>query len=130
MPIFLSRKMDPNRDLTASCSNEIDDCRKAYNNYHDFIQANFHRDLIKNGLFNYEKALLIDIHGQSHPEGWIELGYLLTARELDTEMLADQSSIRQMASLKEHSFENLIRGERIEYNITLFIFEKFIYVKF
>jgi hypothetical protein len=122
--------MDPNRDLTASCSNEIDDCRKAYNNYHDFIQANFHRDLIKNGLFNYEKALLIDIHGQSHPEGWIELGYLLTARELDTEMLADQSSIRQMASLKEHSFENLIRGEHIEYSITLFLFEKLIYVKF
>lgn len=63
---------------------------------------------------HYKQGLLIDIHGQSHPEGWIELGYLLSSNELNsTSSLTDPlkvSSINSLASTSDYPFENLIRG--------------------
>ena len=103
--------MDPNRDMDVSCANEVDDCRQAYNDFHFFIKKYFAIDLMGRSSNQYEQGLLIDIHGQTHAEGWIELGYLLSAKELDTKVFAYQSSIRQMASLSKYSFEDLLRGK-------------------
>ncbi len=102
--------MDPNRDMTKSCANEVDDCRQAYNDFHFFIKKYFVTDLMGPSEKKFEQGLLIDIHGQSHAEGWIELGYLLTSKELDTQVFANKSSIRLMASLSTYSFEDLLRG--------------------
>lgn len=101
--------MDPNRDISVSCSNEIDDCRKAYNDFHGFISQYFMKDLMNTE--DFEQGLLIDIHGQSHPEKWIELGYLLSANNLDSDnILSSKSSIRQISSLSSYNFEEIVRG--------------------
>jgi len=103
--------MDPNRNMEISCANEVDDCRKAYNDFHFFIKKYFATDLMGRQQNPFEQGLLFDIHGQSHEEGWIELGYLLSATELNTKVSAAKSSIRRMASLSQHSFEDLLRGK-------------------
>ena len=102
--------MDPNREANVSCANERDDCRLAYNDFHGFIEKYFQSGFMNSGLKQFEQGLLIDIHGQVHTEGWIELGYLLSAKDLDTVIFPQKTSIRQMASLSNFSFENLIRG--------------------
>jgi hypothetical protein len=64
--------------------------------------------------FNYKQGLLIDIHGQSHSENWIELGYLLTSTVLNsTKDLTNyqSSSINSLASISSYKFNDLIRGE-------------------
>ena len=93
--------MNPNRNL------EFDDCRQAYNDYHFFIKNYFAIYIMGRSRKQLEQGLLIDIHGQSHAEGWTELGYLLSANDLDTQIFADESSIRQMTSLSSYSFEDL-----------------------
>ncbi len=65
---------------------------------------------------NITPALLLDLHGHGHPAPRVELGYLLSRKQLalpeaELEKLAAQSSIRQWAgSRAESSFVNLLRG--------------------
>ena len=60
----------------------------------------------------YKQGLLIDLHGQSHLEDWVELGYLLLENELDAPVLKNpsNSSIRLLDSVSIYSFDDLIRG--------------------
>lgn len=103
-------KMDPNRNPTECCRNDKDDAHIAYNDYHRLIETNFKQNFIVNGPYN--QGLLIDIHGQSHPEEWIELGYTIPVRELDKEYLNSsvQSSLNVLASKSSFDLEELIRG--------------------
>lgn len=105
-------KMDPNRDANQSCENSIDNCTQAYNDFHRFIEKYFNEDFMILGSTRYKQGLLIDIHGQSHKEGWIELGYLLSSATLDgdKQISPESSSIRQIAALSSYTFEDLIRG--------------------
>ena len=59
-----------------------------------------------------KKGILLDIHGQGHPEGFIELGYNLTSKNLAnfSPDLAGKSSIKKLASLSGQKFVELIRG--------------------
>lgn len=54
----------------------------------------------------------MDIHGQKHPEGWIELGYLLTSTDLSNlnSNLTKKSSINKLVLLSNQTFDELIRG--------------------
>ena len=106
--------MDPNRNPIESCENANDLCSKAYNDYHNFISKDFVEDFLINGRLNFKQSLLIDIHGQAHSENWTEIGYLLSAKELDNEILnfsTNYSSIGLLASLSSYSLDDLIRGD-------------------
>ena len=70
-------KMDPNREGSLCCADTTEPSYTAYNDFHNFITQNFNQNyLVANGI---TKALLIDVHGQAHPEGWVELGYLFSS---------------------------------------------------
>jgi hypothetical protein len=56
--------MDPNRNSRESCQNQIDECKQAYSDYHNFITTNFENNFMINGAKKYEQGLLIDLHGQ------------------------------------------------------------------
>ena len=83
----------------------------------EFLRNNlsflFFKNLFYLDSIHYKQGLLIDIHGQSHPEGWIELGYLLTSSELNsTSNLIDpfqKYSLNSLAAKSNYSFEDLIR---------------------
>ena len=71
----LSRgKMDVNVEMDKGTFG-VAEAVEAWTAYHAFIQS------AKEGISG--PGLLIDIHGQSHPEGWIELGYTLSREQLN-----------------------------------------------
>ncbi|KAH1173331.1 hypothetical protein KIL84_017170 [Mauremys mutica] len=59
-------------------------------------------------------GLIVDIHGQMHPEQWIELGFTLSKASLNSgKFSASGSSIRYLANQAHSvSFETLLRGSR------------------
>lgn len=107
-------KMDPNRNEDECCANKYEKAFIAYKDYHNFIAQRFERDFMETGSVTYKQGLLIDLHGQSHPEKWIELGYTLTYSELNLQTLnlthMRYSSIRQLAALSPLTFEDILRG--------------------
>ncbi|XP_013408634.1 uncharacterized protein LOC106172454 [Lingula anatina] len=98
------RKLDPNRDTEEAAFN-VSAAVTAYNEYHKFItDARAHIT---------GAGLLLDIHGQSHPEKWIELGYLISKSRLNTDDLKPAlSSIRSLYNRHSTSmnFDALLRG--------------------
>jgi hypothetical protein len=107
--------MDPNRNMEESCENLQDDCITAYKDYHSLIETQFKSKFIfnKRTSLSYQQALIVDIHGQTHPELWIELGYLIRKNELDLPYLPNSlsSSVSVMSSLsKKYSLDEIIRG--------------------
>ena len=108
--------MDPNRDFSSSCFSSSEESAIAYKDYHSLIETYFCIDFMKNEGKRFKQALLIDLHGQSHEEDWIELGYLLSASKLDKELLKKhikKSSIQVLANESNFKFESLIRGVNI-----------------
>ena len=57
-------------------------------------------------------GLFIEIHGQTHPERWIELGYLLSSATLNSNRVySTYSSIKNLANrFRRTSFDSLLRG--------------------
>lgn len=102
--------MDPNRDNVDCCANAYDDAMLAYKDYHNMIESYFQKNFISNS--KYEQGLVIDLHGQSHPENWIELGYVLSVAELNLNVLtkAQKSSISYLGSISPFDYDNLVRG--------------------
>ena len=109
--------MDPNRNSIDSCRVQTDDCRLAYNDYHSFIETYFKTNFLNNRqnskLSKYKQGLIIDIHGQSHPENWIELGYYFSLSELNLAVLPNtlSSSVNTLRTLSNYSLEEIIRGQ-------------------
>lgn len=60
------------------------------------------------------RALYIDMHGvSSHPEKWVELGYLISRTDLDDNNFGYRdSSIRHLAERSEYSFDSILRGRQ------------------
>ncbi|XP_063287722.1 uncharacterized protein LOC134572596 isoform X1 [Pelobates fuscus] len=101
----LSRsKLDPNRDKDEAAFG-IPEAEQAWDDFMNFI------GLAKSQM---STGLLIDIHGQAHPEQWIELGYLISMSNLDSgKFSAADSSIYSLSKqLTDISFDTLLRGSR------------------
>ena len=112
---YLRSKMDPNRNIEESCENFQDDCILAYKDYHALIETQFKSNFVysKRTSPSYQQALIVDIHGQTHPEDWIEIGYIVRKNELELPYLPNSlsSSVSVMSNLsKKYSLEEIIRG--------------------
>lgn len=64
---------------------------------------------------SFGQGVYVDLHGHGHPEPHLEIGYLLTNRQLklDSAALAaleDQTSLREAAAGPENDFLELLRG--------------------
>lgn len=94
-------KIDLNRNIKEACLSEPDSIT-AFNEYHEFIKEA--KKAVHTGLF-------FDLHGQSHPEEWTELGYMIRRDDLfKGNLCPDKSSIRSLADRSEHTFEDLLNG--------------------
>lgn len=102
-------KMDANtgKDVGAQYNG---DAEQAWDDYHRFIRQA--KDLVTNSSAGV--GLFLDIHGTTHSEGWVELGYYISARNLDStdpsKRKPNYSSIRHLASRAGISFDNLLHN--------------------
>ena len=103
-------KLDCNREIKeATQGNPV--AEKAWHEWHDALElakATVQKD--------FGAGLYIDLHGQRHKEGRVEIGYLLKAKELalDDEaitQLAANTSIRELDQRSPASFVELLRGK-------------------
>ncbi|ORZ17613.1 hypothetical protein BCR42DRAFT_412115 [Absidia repens] len=95
------RKVDVNRPINEGC--ESPQGRRVWKDYHNTLQKTV--DTVKK---RYGHGLLLDIHGQAHKEGMVELGYLLSGDALrsvstNDSALVKQSSIQLLASRLQKS---------------------------
>lgn len=97
-------KMDANREKEEA-SFGVPQAEQAWEDYMGFLTTA--KSQITGGL-------ILDIHGQAHPEQWIELGYTLSKTSLNSGVLsASNSSISYLANqLVGVSFETLLAGNR------------------
>jgi hypothetical protein len=101
-------KLDLNHSLrTSHC--EDDTSNELWQLFHDQI-ITFRQEIIN----EYNRGLLIDIHGHGHPIQRIELGYLLTSQKL-RELSSDETGIQHnetsINSLIENHPENKKLGD-------------------
>ncbi|MDG5492804.1 T9SS type A sorting domain-containing protein [Psychroserpens sp. SPM9] len=105
-------KMDPNRmPSEASCGNSH--AASYWADFHNYIN-----DASQSVEANWGKGLYIDLHGQSHTIPRIEIGYNISATELNSgdlnaQSIIDKSTIMNLVStnLNGYSHEELVRGE-------------------
>ncbi|KAM4695626.1 uncharacterized protein WCC33_014426 [Rhinophrynus dorsalis] len=101
----LSRsKLDPNRDKDEAAFGNAQ-AEQAWDEFMNFISL---------AKLRISKGLLIDIHGQAHPEEWIELGYTISKTSLDagTFSAGDSTIFSMSKELYDVPFETLLRGSR------------------
>lgn len=104
--------MDPNREPTLACMTQVDDCFIAFTQYHAMIDDNFKRDFVL--AKGYDQSLVLDIHGHTHAEDWVEFGYVLTRQQLNSPSLSPstmQSSIDNLVAKSPLSMDELVRGD-------------------
>ena len=82
-----------------------------YETFHEFI-----KESRKKVMQEFGKGLYIDVHGQSHPNAFIEFGYLLDNHILalnntKLEKYKKLSSINTLSDFSEESFVNQLKGE-------------------
>jgi len=83
-----------------------------YNQFHNFIQNS--KDEID---YKFSRGLYIDIHGQSHPKGYLEFGYLLDNSIIKQHEGAlkeniTSSSISSLSNFSKECFIDQLRGPR------------------
>lgn len=103
-------KVDCNREIEEAAQGN-EDAEQAWTEFHDFI-GQARESLIESS----GGGLYIDLHGHGHPDVRLELGYLLSNRELKgedkkVEKLKKKSSIRKLADDSKASFVELLRGD-------------------
>lgn len=79
MPLIISHlhrsKLDPNREIKeAAQGNQT--AEKIWAEYHAFVE-----EALKAAVSRHQRAFFIDLHGQSHPDVRVELGYLHSAAD-------------------------------------------------
>jgi N-formylglutamate amidohydrolase len=107
------RKLDNNREIVEAAQGNPH-AERAWHEYHGFLDAARHRLREEHG-----GGILIDVHGHGHSIQRLELGYLLTASnlelpdaQLDAATYRDRSSVRSLATRAAVPFSALIRGEQ------------------
>ncbi|MEA2111510.1 MAG: hypothetical protein U9P71_05625 [Campylobacterota bacterium] len=102
------RKVDLNRHRAVAYEDER--AKVIYDEFHHFIQKS-KKEVDK----KFSKGLYIDIHGQSHPKGYLEFGYLLVndVLKLDDENLLkyqNKTSIRTLSKFSTEVFLDQLKG--------------------
>ena len=99
------RELDPNREVNEATFG-VPLAVEVYNLYHGHITAE--RTAIEN---NGQRGLYIDIHGHGHTIQRAELGYLVSASQLnsDNPIGPSQTSIRAIGEYVGGDFEQLLR---------------------
>lgn len=108
----LSRtKLDAGADSVSGAQGNAE-ALQAWVEYHGFIE-----NAKKEVNASFGRGLFLDLHGHSHPDMRMELGYLLTWVELqqpdatlNRAEYRDRSSIRALATRSSLSFAELVRG--------------------
>jgi hypothetical protein len=102
-------KLDPNREIVEAAQDDRG-AERAWWEFHSFIEAA--RVVV---LEDHGEGLYLDLHGHSHPNPRVELGYLLSADDLKAgdgqlDGRANKSSLRALAA-DAGPFSALVRGE-------------------
>ena len=106
------KKLDANRDLLEGACGDPE-AAIAYDEWHDFI------DVAKNSVLTASgKGWYMDMHGHGHSIQRLELGYLLSAAQvnlsdasLDANIaFQDTSGVRTLSEFSPPSFSTLLRG--------------------
>lgn len=93
-------EIDVNRSIVEACNDK--ECELYYNSFHNQIE-----NTIK--LFENTPILLIDIHGQAHDHGFIELGYNISSSDYAHNInYIPNSSVNNYCS---KDLETIIRGK-------------------
>ncbi len=99
-------------DLNRKENEAYEDIRakKVYDQFHNFIQSS-EKEIDE----KYGKGLYIDIHGQSHPKGYLEFGYLLLNDVLklhDSSLkdYQDKTSIKTLSRFSNECFLEQLKG--------------------
>lgn len=97
-------KLDANRDIDEAAFG-VAEAEAAWYEFHQCIDT-------AKAAMGQDKGLFFDIHGHGHEMVWAELGYLVSASELNSGDPIDPAttSIRHLASVANTDFENLLRG--------------------
>ncbi len=103
-------KVDCNRDIEEGAQGDPT-AERVWRAFHELTDESRQAVTSTSG-----QGFYIDLHGQSHPERYVELGYLLTNSQLkksDKELasLLDKTSIRDLAERADTPFLELLRGE-------------------
>lgn len=103
-------RFDANREVVEAAQGSIF-AERAWSEYHEFIDSAKSQTRETSG-----RGLFLDLHGHGHPEQRLELGYLLSADELNAsdavlDGLVDESSVRTLGAESTLPFSALIRGE-------------------
>lgn len=76
-----------------------------YSRYHNNIE-----EFIRTNIHSTDYMLILDIHGQSHSHGFIELGYNITHNELELPDL-NMNTTSSLHSINDYTLNSLVRGE-------------------
>jgi hypothetical protein len=103
-------KVDCNREIKEAAQGDPV-ATQIWKDYHGFIG-----EAKASVLSAHDGCLYIDLHGHRHPEGRVELGYLLTGAELSQSPVvlakaAEMTSIRDLGLRTPKGFLDLLRGE-------------------
>jgi len=102
-------KLDCNRNLAdGACDNS--QAMTAWNEYHNFITM---AQNSANSQYN-NKILFVDLHGHGHTIQRIELGYLLSASDLEL----SEAMLNSTAYINQSSIKNLVLNNRNNYTHT------------
>ena len=115
MHLIISRlhrkKLDPNREAAEAAQGSVI-AEKAWKEYHDFIDQ-----ACAAAVKQYGVCFFIDLHGQSHPDVRVELGYLHSAsalaasdEELNKSAFIAKGSYQLIAAKSDLTYAQLIRG--------------------
>lgn len=97
-------KLDANREIEEAAQGDPT-AELVWSDYHDFIES-----ASEAVVERYGTGLYVDLHGQSHAEGWIEWGYTLSSRELNNEELTGKSSLAHLVENSDKTADEIIRG--------------------
>ncbi|WP_395751223.1 hypothetical protein [Prosthecobacter sp.] len=105
------KELDPNREIVEAAQGSPI-AEKAWNEYHGYIAQACAAAVKQHGV-----TFFIDLHGQSHPDVRIELGYQHSAKDLaasDAQLngpsFVAKSSIQLIAMQSKESYSQIVRG--------------------
>ena len=97
------QELDVNREPEEACVD--DEAAVYYNEYHSKILS-----FIEQHVFYSDYILILDIHGQSHDHGFIELGYNINHNELQLPNL-NMNITSSLHNVKDYNLNQVVRGQ-------------------